>query len=144
MKVDGQRGVTLLELLVLLGALGVVVGSATPWTAGLLRQLETRSGAVRVASALTRARYGALAEGRSWTVRVLDERTFEVGPLETRRERQALPQSVRFLDVNSGGDVRFSSGGGAENATFVIGNAVARRVVVVNQRGRVSVREAGR
>ena len=41
--------------------------------------------------------------------------------------------------TTSGGDVRFFSSGMVDNATFTLGVGDARRRVIVNQRGRVTV-----
>ncbi len=138
--VEGTRGVTLLELLVLLGLLAVLAGAAAPYVATMMGGLELRSAALRVAGALTSARYASLADGRPWWVRVVDETTFEVGAEGADFARTRLPGRVRFLAATSGGHVRFRPTGWAENATFTLGSDEGQRRVVVNQRGRVSVR----
>lgn len=138
--VDRRRGVTLLELLVLLGLFGVLAGAAVPYVSPMVRALEVRAGAIRVASALTRARVAALANGRPWSVRVVGPSTFEIGGEGAPAERTQLPASVRFLAVTSGGEVRFRPNGWAENATFTLGAEGEVRRVVVNQRGKVTVR----
>ncbi len=137
---DRRRGFTLLELLVLLGLLGVVVLASIPHASAMRSALELRSAALRVASELTRARYGALAEGRAWWVRIVDESTLEVGPEGGATTRSRLPGQSRFVASTSGGDVRFQPNGWGENATFTIGRGAGRRSVVVNQRGRVEMR----
>jgi len=138
--VDRHRGFTLLELLVLLGLFGVLAGAASVYVSPMVRGLEVRTGAVRVASALTRARVAALADGRPWSVRVVGPSTLEIGEEGAPAQRTELPSRVRFLSVTSGGDVRFRPNGWAENATFTIGSEDEVRRVVVNQRGRISVR----
>ena len=143
MMVDRVRGVTLLELLVVLGLFAVLAGVAAPHVSGMTGALELRSGALRVASALTRARFAALAHGQAWWVRVVDESTFEVGPEGASASRTRLPGRVRFLGATSGGDVRFRPNGWADNATFTLGRDHDARSVVVNQRGRVTVRDGG-
>jgi len=143
MKIDRTRGVTLLELLVVLALLGAAAGVAAPHVYGMMERLEVRAGALRVASAFTRARLAALAHGRPWRVRIVDARTLTVGPDGAPARRVHLPGAVRFVGATSGGEVRFRPNGWAENATFTLGRGPRARSVVVNQRGRITVRSAG-
>ena len=138
--VDDVRGVTLLELVVLLGVLSILGGLASPKFAGALEGLELHSGALRVVAELRRARHGALAEGRVWALRRIDARTFSVGPQDGPQRTISLPARVRFTATTSGGEVLFRPGGWAENATFEVGLNGSFRAVVVNQRGRISLR----
>jgi len=138
--VDRARGVTLLELLVLLGLFSVLAGAAAPYASQMMGALELRAGALRVASGFSRARFAALAHGRPWRVRVVGPAAFEVGAEGEEPGRIALPGRVRFVGATSGGDVRFRPNGWAENATFTLGRGNEMRAVVVNQRGRVTVR----
>ncbi len=138
--VDRRRGFTLLELLVLLGVLGIVALASAPHVAAMRSALELRAASLRVASEMTRARYGALAEGRTWWVRVVDATTLEVEPEGGDATRARLPGQTRFVASTSGGDVRFRPNGWGENATFTLGARGERRRVVVNQRGRIEVR----
>ena len=140
MKVDRTRGVTLLELLVF-GLLSLFAGAAVPQLSSMMGMLELRAGALRMASALTRARFAALAHGEPWWVRVVGPSAFEVGPEGIAPVRTQLPGNVRFVAVTSGGEVRFGPNGWAENATFTLGYAEHERSVVVNQRGRVRLRD---
>jgi Tfp pilus assembly protein FimT len=139
MAKDPSRGVTLLELLVLLGLLSVLAGAAAPRVTGMMDALELRAGAVRLASTLVRARLAALADGRAWWVRIVDARAFEIGPEGGEPSRAELPGRVRFVGATSGGDVRFAPSGWAENATFTLRRDHLARSVVVNQRGRVRI-----
>jgi hypothetical protein len=52
---------------------------------------------------------------------------------------EPLPGRVFFAGATSGGDVRFFSSGMVDNATFTLGVGDARRRVIVNPRGRVTV-----
>lgn len=142
MKVVGTSGVTLLELLVALGLFGVLVGTAAPYVSTIRASLEVRSSALRVAAALRRARVAALSEGRAWSVRVVDGTSFDVGADGGGAARTRLAGRARFVSATSGGDVRFRPSGWAENATLVVGIEDDVRRVVVNQRGRVVIREA--
>ena len=137
-----EQGFTLLEVLVVLSILAILAGSAWPRVAALRQGLEVRSATLIVASLLTRARYAAMAKGRAWYVRVASPSTLEVGPVDGVLVPTTLPPGASVLGATSGGDVRFRPNGSAENATFRIGRDAVERWVVVNQRGRVSVREA--
>lgn len=131
-------GTTLLELLVVLGLIALVLAAVSPRMGDVLAAAELRSGALRLSSALTRARFAALAQGSPWLVRVVDERSFTVGsPAGVDHIR--LPGLVRIVATTSGGDVRFQPNGWAENATFTLEHHGRVRRVVVNQRGRVVV-----
>lgn len=140
MERKDSRGVTLLELLVTLAVIGLMAGAAWPRLTAMGAGLELRAGIIRLASAFLRARTAALARGRAWEVRVVDDRTFVVGAVGEDGVRTELPPGVRFVRSTAGGVVRFSPSGGAGNATLVLAAGGLRRSVVVNQRGRVSVR----
>jgi hypothetical protein len=62
-----------------------------------------------------------------------------VAPLGEERPAEPLPAGTFVAAATSGGDVRFSAAGLADNATFTLGAGALRRRVVVNQRGRVTV-----
>jgi prepilin-type N-terminal cleavage/methylation domain-containing protein len=140
MERKDSRGVTLLELLVTLAVIGLMAVAAWPRLTAMGAGLELRAGVMRLASAFLRARTAALARGRAWEVRVLDDRTFAVGAVGEAAVRTELPPGVRFVRSTAGGVVRFSPSGRAGNATLVLAASGLRRSVVVNQRGRVSVR----
>ena len=136
-----RSGFTLLELVLVLALLAVMAGVAAPGLAAFQGGLELRSGAMRVASALLRARMGALADGAPWELRVIGPSSFEVGPEGSEPGQEILPGGVVFARVTSGGDVRFQPTGRADNATFTLARSGQEREVVVNQRGRISLRQ---
>lgn len=132
-------GFTLLEALVVLAVIAVVVGAAVPRAAGIAAGIDLRSGAIRLASALIRARAAALREGRSWVLEA-SERGFTLGPRRApEQQRETFPGRVRLRAATSGGDVRLAPDGTAENASFVLVLDGQERRVVVNQRGRVHI-----
>lgn len=132
-------GASLVETVVVLALAGVLLGAAWPRAAALLDVVELRSAAVRFAAALSRGRIAALSEGRAWRLRLDGLTRYVVAPLDGDATPERLPERVFFAGATSGGDVRFFSSGLADNATFTLGVGDARRRVVVNQRGRVTV-----
>jgi len=136
---DACRGAGLVETIVVLALAGLLLGAAWPRAAGYLQDVELRSAALRLAAALARARIAALREGRTWELRLDGDRAVVVAPLGEERPAEPLPAGTYVAHATSGGDVRFSSSGVADNATFTLGAGDLRRRVVVNNRGRVTV-----
>ena len=132
---DGQ-GFTLLELLLLLGVSAILAAAAVPAAAQMLAGVQLRAAALGVVGTLTRARRAALAEGRSWVVRV-EGGAVLVGPLGSPPRTENLSNGTRLVEATSGGDVRFFPDGRAENMTLIFELKGQRRAVVVNQRGRL-------
>jgi type II secretory pathway pseudopilin PulG len=126
---------------VVLAVVGIVLATASPRVADLLDTIELRSASVRFAAALARGRAAALSDGRAWRLRLDGITRFVLAPLdaETGVAAEPLPGRVFFAAATSGGDVRFFSSGMVDNATFTLGVGDARRRVIVNQRGRVTV-----
>jgi prepilin-type N-terminal cleavage/methylation domain-containing protein len=138
LAVASERGFTLLEGIVVLAIAAVLCGAAVPYAAGVLAELELRNASVRVAAALVRGRSAALRDGRTWVL-LAAGRTLSLAPLGAQGERESLPDRVAVASSTSGGEVRFSPNGLAENATFRIVLGARERRVVVNQRGRISL-----
>jgi len=138
LKFADAIGLTLLETVVVLALAATLCGAAAPYAAGVLAELELRDAAVRVAAALVRGRSAALRDGRTWVV-VAAGRTLSLGPVGDEGERETLPRRVEIAASTSGGEVRFSPNGMAENATFIVAVDGRSRRVIVNQRGRVTL-----
>jgi prepilin-type N-terminal cleavage/methylation domain-containing protein len=132
------RGFTLLETLVVMAIAAVLATASFPRAAGLLRDLELRGAVVQLGGAIVRGRTAALREGRTWAL-VAHGRSFSLGPLGEEGARESLPGRVAISAATSGGEVRFSPTGIAENATFTLALDAVERRVVVNQRGRVTL-----
>ena len=115
----------------------LLVGSATPSLQEAASGLRLRDASLRFVAALERGRAAALAQGRTWYVKA-DGASFTAGPLGEPGIREVLPGGAVFTATTSGGEVRFSPNGIAENATFTLGLATSTRRVVVNQRGKVT------
>ena len=136
---DGSRGASLVEMVVVLALGSVLLGAAWPSVARFVETVELRSATLRFAAALARGRVAALTEGRTWHLRLADARSFVLAPVDADQPPERLPSGSFFAAATSGGDVRFFSSGLADNATFTLGAGDARRRVIVNQRGRVTV-----
>lgn len=136
----GSRGASLVETIAVLALGAVLLGAAVPAVARLLDTVELRSATVRLGAALARGRVAALTEGRVWRLAVAGTRSFVLAPVgDEEALAEALPGATFFAGATSGGDVRFFPSGLADNATFTLGAGDARRRVIVNQRGRVTV-----
>ena len=135
----GSGGASLVEMVLVVAVAGILLGTAWPGVVGYLETAELRSATLRFASALVRGRVAALTEGRVWTVRLDGPGGFVLAPAGTSAAAERLPARTFFAGATSGGDVRFFPSGLADNATFTLGAGAARRRVVVNQRGRVTV-----
>lgn len=139
-RCGGARGASLVEMVVVLALGSVLLGAAWPAIAGLLDTVELRSATLRFGAAVARGRVAALTEGRTWQLRLAGVRDFALAPLgDEDAVLERLPGSAFFAGATSGGDVRFFASGLADNATFTLGAGDARRRVVVNQRGKVTV-----
>jgi prepilin-type N-terminal cleavage/methylation domain-containing protein len=135
-----EHGVSMVETVVVLAIAGIVLAASSPRAADLLDTIELRSASIRFAAALARGRAAALSEGRSWRLRLDGTTRFVLAPLDdVTAAAEPLPPHVFFASATSGGDVRFFSSGMVDNATFTLGVGDARRRVIVNQRGRVTI-----
>ncbi|MCC6849146.1 MAG: GspH/FimT family pseudopilin [Deltaproteobacteria bacterium] len=149
-RLDEARGFTVMELLVVAGALGLLAtGAALGWarlesvfrldaaTHALAADLHDAR-VLAIASA-ARARLVFARGAASYRVeRADDAGTFHLTAL------RALPRGVLIADANSSGDLVFSPRGVAENGTVVLVDRRGRRATLrLNQRGRVTI-ERGR
>ncbi|GAB4373016.1 MAG: hypothetical protein Kow00128_22220 [Deltaproteobacteria bacterium] len=120
-----MRGVTLLELVVVLVILGLVASLAAPSISGTLGAGRLRSGASDLRAVFTRARTLAVAEARPRVVRVeVAGRRFGVDGEESRR----LPDGVSVASARIGAKpveeerfrVRFYPDGSADGAEVIL------------------------
>ena len=138
----GRRGITLAELLLGLGLMSVLATMGAVQVPRFLAALRVPLAARRLATDLHVARATAVA--RNARARII----FTTGGYRVRYERgdprethTALPDTVRIVAVPRSGTLRFWPTGTVDNGTIVLAaTAGGRRAVVVNQRGRVSVR----
>jgi Tfp pilus assembly protein FimT len=139
MGLRASAGASLVEMVVVLAIAGLLLGTAWPSVASYLEAAELRSASVHFAAALARGRVAALSEGRTWSIRVAGTRDYVLAAAGETAPAERLPGASFFAGATSGGDVRFYSSGLADNATFTLGAGDARRRVIVNQRGRVTL-----
>ncbi|HZR82087.1 MAG TPA: hypothetical protein VFD92_13405 [Candidatus Binatia bacterium] len=135
----GSTGWSLLECLVGIGVAAIVAAATVPGLARSLASVRLRTASLAVAAALARGRAGALAEGRTWEFRIVASDAFEVAALGSSAAREKLPAGAEFGPATSGGTVRFTQSGTAENATIALRLAGQETSVVINQRGRVTL-----
>ncbi len=128
----------MVEVVLTLTFFAIVTAAAAPSIVAARTGVELRSAALGLVGAMVRARRGALAEGRSWQVRVREYRV-DLIPAGVGGSSELLAGGARLVAATSGGDVRFFPDGLAENATFTLELAGQRRSVIVNQRGRLRV-----
>jgi type IV fimbrial biogenesis protein FimT len=132
-------GFTVVEVVCALAIAGIALATVAPRIGAMRAALQLRQACVQLQSAIVRARIGALSEDRSWELRVEGTGGYRVGPVAGPALFEALPAGVFFSRTTSGGTVRFSPLGIAENATFDLTIGASTRQVVVNQRGKVSI-----
>src|SRR5262249_6428987 len=125
-------GWSLLECLGGLAVAGGVCVAVAPSVSAALAGVRLRAGAGPVGAALGRVRAGALAEGRAFEFRVAGPAAFAVGPVGASSAHEQLPRGVVFGTVTSGGVIRVSASGVAENATVTLSTAGRERHVILN------------
>ena len=121
-----SRGVTLLELLIVLSIMGIVAAMVVPMLGGGVSTTELRSSARQMAAALRLARSEALATRREHFVLLdLERRVFRV---DTDTREIALPRDVELklftaqsdLVSDKAGAIRFYPDGGSNGGRVTI------------------------
>jgi general secretion pathway protein H len=140
------RGVTLLELLVVLSLIGILVAMVVPMLGGGVSTTELKSSARQMAAALRLARSEALATRREHSVRLdLERRVFRV---EGDTREVALPRDVELklftaqsdLVSDKAGAIRFFPDGGSNGGRVTIGAGERKYEVDVDWlTGRVAI-----
>jgi general secretion pathway protein H len=124
--VRGERGVTLLELLVVLSIMGIVAALVIPTFGGGVSTTELKSSARQMAAALRFARSEALATRREHVVMLdLERRVFRID--DDAREI-ALPRDAELklftaqsdLVSDKAGSIRFFPDGGSNGGRVTI------------------------
>lgn len=135
-------GLTLLEVVVAAGLAGLLAAVAAPRLASLAHGVRLAGAAHTLAGAFRLARGRAIARNGGIEVRfdaargVVETRAVSGSPLGTLR----LPAGITFAALPARGRIRFAGLGTADNGTVVLAGGTRRRRVIVNQRGRVSIR----
>jgi len=138
----GRRGITLAELLLVLGLVSILSTVGAIEVSRFLASLRVPLAARQLATDLHVARATAVA--RNARARI----TFTTGGYRIRYERgnprethAALPNAVRIVTAPRSGTLRFWPTGTVDNGTIVLAAMNGgQRAIVVNQRGRVSIR----
>lgn len=141
-SVRGERGFTLLEILVVLAIAGLITAVALPRFGGTLDGLRARSASREVAALLRAARLDAIKE-RTVVVVAADPATQELRTEVGGRERVLKIEPPLRLVLFTEPRIRFSPRGGADAARVAVsGGGRAFEVAVHPLTGRVSISES--
>jgi general secretion pathway protein H len=144
----GQRGFTLLEMILVLVIAATVAAVAVPNLQPALANMQLRAATRDIASALRYARGQALSRGREAVFSLDVER--HVYQVSGRRKDYSLPASVQFglftaeteLSGEGQGSIRFYPDGSSTGGRVSLDAAGKRRLVDVNWlTGAVVIRE---
>jgi prepilin-type N-terminal cleavage/methylation domain-containing protein len=138
-----RRGVTLLELVLVLVIIGTLTAIAEPRVRGFTDGLAVNQAALEIVSAHRRARINAVLQSR------VVELTISAAALSIRPRgaaadtwRAAGPTAQRVTLAGPSRVIVFSPVGisiGVSNASFVLSRGAASRTVVVSRLGRVRI-----
>jgi general secretion pathway protein H len=129
MSPAGERGFTLLELLVVLVVIGLVLVATPRLIGGGTPALETRAAAREIAAALRRARSDAIRDNREVAVVVdTDAGAYTIGEAGAWR---ALPERVRLSVETAASELRDEDTAGVR--FFPDGSASGGRITVMRE-----------
>lgn len=131
-----QRGMTLVEVLVVLTMVGILAGVALPKASAIQESMELESGAQQLMRELSLAQVRAIKENRTVAFAFESEKEYRIGNEYPR----ALPGSLRF--ASSPAPIQFASFGPPISgpATVAIASTSGRmRYVVLNGAGLVTL-----
>ena len=100
-----QRGMTLIEVMIVLSIVGIVVGMALPKAAAIQESMQLESGAQQLMRELNLAQVRAIKENRTVSFVFESDSVYRIGTGEAR----PLPGSLRFGSVPS--PIQFASFG---------------------------------
>ncbi len=131
----GERGFTLLELVIVLLIAGLVVSLVLPSVSGTLESGRLRSAASEVRAVFNLARTLAASAGRERVVTIRPDR----GAYGVGGEERTVPEGVTIASVRGGSEgpdpgefrVRFFPDGSAEEAEVVLTSRTGGRLRVV-------------
>ena len=145
-RLRGARGITLLELLVVLMLMGLIAAMSVPFLPGGVSSSELRGAAREVAAGLRYARSGAVASRQETRFLLdLEQRTFRI---DGDNRSYALPKAVELklftaqrdlIDAKSGA-IRFFPDGGSNGGRVTIASGERKFEVDVDWlTGRVAI-----
>lgn len=92
-SITGSSGFSVLELLIVIGILGIVAAVGTPFIISQLARIQLEAAARDVANLLNQTRLRAIRDNEEYTVQVIGTSVFGQGLIET-----GVPLELQFTD----------------------------------------------
>jgi type II secretion system protein H len=148
-RVDGQRGFTLVELMIVIAIIGIISIEATPLFMTFLRASETRGASRELAALLHQSRELAIARNTNYQVNVngnqlqlVDNSTGNawIGPGTDNQGFRRLSNQVQLVNPPAN-PIIFNPLGTARGGTITVQNAqgTSSLNVVVGSSGRIRI-----
>jgi prepilin-type N-terminal cleavage/methylation domain-containing protein len=115
-----ERGLSLLELLVVLAVAAATSIAAMPFLVGYWHGHQLRSAAERTESLVRRVRMSALKEKNAYRVVLHDENAATPNRVEIQRDDAGSWTTLDGGVVDLGGGVRILGGGGSDSADAIV------------------------
>ncbi len=151
---DGQRGFTLVELMVAIAVIGIVSVTAIPQFVTFLRAMQTRGASQELATVLQQARELAIARNTNYRVEIESDnnrlrfvRTSDnvvwTGPGTDAQGYRQLVNQARLTNVTA--NPTFNPLGTAGGGTITVRNAQGTSAldVIVSSAGRIRIAQVG-
>jgi len=148
-RVGGQRGFTLVELMVIIAIIGIISTMATPLFTTFLMASETRGASQELAALLHQARELAIARNASYTVRIDvsgnrlcfgdNVNCTWTGPGTDAQGYMRLVNRARLTNVTANPTFNHLGTGGAGTITVQNASGTSSLNVVVASSGRIRI-----
>jgi Tfp pilus assembly protein FimT len=136
----GNKGYTLIQVLVSIGIAGVLLAAASPDIGSVMRTYSVRSGARQVYSDLQNARMLAVMGNQSCTFTLNDGTSYTVQPAAGTPVTTTLDAASRGVTISAPNAITFASNGTASStATVTVNSTGGSMQVDVSPAGRVRV-----